>query len=77
MMLTEGMAVTERLGHGGLDRVMTREEWLDWLEGFRDELTGREFRECREAVERAEFREPKEWTDYRRRYAETGSPWLD
>lgn len=76
MMLTEGMTVTENLGHGGVHRPMTREQWLDWLEGFRDELTGREFRECREAAMR-DFVEPAEWTNYRKRYAETGSPWLN
>lgn len=53
----------------------TLEEWLIWLDRFSDELTGRELRECKAAA-RAPFTEPKSWTDFRKRYADTGDPWM-
>lgn len=53
----------------------TLEEWLKWLERFSDDLTGRELREAREAA-LAPFTEPESWTAFRKRYAETGDPWI-
>jgi len=53
----------------------TLEEWLAWIERFSDELTGRDLRECKEAA-RAAFIEPREWSAFRKRYADTGDPWL-
>lgn len=53
----------------------TREEWLAWVDRFSDDLTGRELREAKEAV-LADFVEPQSWTDFRKRFAETGDPWL-
>ncbi len=53
----------------------TREEWLKWLERFSDDLTGREMREARERV-LAPIVEPESWRAFRKRYAETGDPWI-
>lgn len=53
----------------------TLEEWLAWIDRFADELTGRELRECKEAA-KAPFTEPQSWVDFRRRYAETGDPFI-
>lgn len=53
----------------------TLEEWLEWVEKFRDEQTGKEMREVIEAA-KTPFVEPKSWTDFRARYAETGDPWM-
>lgn len=53
----------------------TLAEWLIWIDRFSDDLTGRELRECKEAA-RAPFTEPREWADFRKRYAETGDAWL-
>jgi len=54
----------------------TLDEWLIWLERFRDDLTGRELRECREAAT-APFTEPQSWTEMRKRYAETGDAFIN
>jgi len=53
----------------------TKEEWLAWVDRFSDDLTGKELREAKEAV-RADFVEPQSWTDFRKRHAETGDPWM-
>ncbi len=53
----------------------TKEEWLLWVDRFADDLTGRELREAKEAV-RADFVEPQSWTNFRKRFAETGDPWI-
>lgn len=53
---------------------MTRDEWLAYLERFRDELTGKEFREAREQVV-ADCAEPDSWAGFRSRYALTGDPY--
>lgn len=53
----------------------TKEEWLAWVERFSDDLTGRELREVKEAVQ-ADFVEPDCWAGFRKRFAETGDPWL-
>lgn len=53
----------------------TKDEWLAWVDRFSDELTGKELREAKEAV-RADFAEPQSWADFRKRYAETGDPWI-
>lgn len=53
----------------------TKEEWLAWVDRFSDDLTGKELREAKESV-RADFVEPQSWTDFRKRYAETGDPWI-
>lgn len=53
----------------------TKEEWLAWVERFSDDLTGRELREAKEAVN-ATFVEPDSWAAFRKRYEETGDPWL-
>lgn len=63
-------------GSCGVHDLMTRDEWLRWLEKFRDELKGREFRECMEAA-LGPFEEPACWADFRKRFAETGSPWVE
>lgn len=54
---------------------MTQEEWLKWLEYFSDDLTGRQMREAREAAT-GPLVEPESWAGYRKRYAETGYPWI-
>ena len=53
----------------------TFEEWIEWLERFSDEITGREMREAREAA-RSPFTEPESWRGFRERYAATGEPWI-
>lgn len=53
----------------------TLDEWLAWIEKFRDELTGKEIREAIEAA-KAPLVEPKEWGEFRSRYAETGDAFL-
>jgi hypothetical protein len=63
------------IGYCSEHSLRTLDEWLDWLDRFSDELTGREIREAKEAA-RAEFAEPQSWADFRKRYAETGDPWL-
>jgi hypothetical protein len=63
-------------GSAGVHDLMTRDEWVQWLEKFSDELTGREFRECKEAA-LGPFEEPQCWADFRKRFAETGSPWIN
>ncbi len=69
--------VSEREGVGShSDRSLrTREEWLEWLERFSDDLTGRQMREAREHV-MAPFEEPPSWAGFRKRFSETGDPWL-
>lgn len=68
---------SEREGIGSYsDRSLrTLNEWLVWIERFADELTGRELREAKEAAQ-APFTEPKAWQDFRKRFNETGDPWL-
>jgi hypothetical protein len=66
---------TDGVGSHSDYSLMTLEEWLNWIEKFRDDLTGREIREAIEAA-RAEFVEPKSWGEFRNRFAETGDPWL-
>jgi hypothetical protein len=61
-------------GHSD-DSLRTLEEFLCWVDRFSDDLTGRELREVKQAAA-ATFTEPKYWTEFRERYAETGSPWL-
>lgn len=63
-------------GSSGVYDLRTREEWLEWIEKFAEDFTGRELRECKEAV-MAPFVEPPLWADFRRRFAETGSPWIE
>lgn len=53
----------------------TLDEWLAWIEKFRDELTGKEIREAIEAA-KTPFVEPQSWSDFRKRYTETGDPWI-
>lgn len=53
----------------------TKEEWLAWVDRFSDDLTGKELREAKEAV-LADFVEPRSWSEFRKRYAATGDPWL-
>lgn len=59
-----------------LDNVMTREQWLEWVQKFRDDLTGRELREILEH-ESAPFVWPQCWNEFRDRYAATGNAFLD
>lgn len=54
---------------------MTKEEWMRWTARFSDDFTGRELRECREAVE-TPLIEPESWGGYRKRFSETGDPWI-
>jgi hypothetical protein len=67
--------VSESDGIGSHPDLRTLDEWLVWVEKFRDELTGREIREAIEAAQ-SPFVEPQSWTDFRKRYVETGDPWL-
>jgi hypothetical protein len=53
----------------------TKEEWLEWVERFSDDLTGRELRAVKDAA-RADFVEPDSWRSFRERFAATGDPWL-
>ena len=53
----------------------TLDEWLNWVERFSDDLTGRQLREAKEAA-RAPFDEPRCWIEFRQRFAATGDPWL-
>ena len=68
---------TESGGIGGLSEtsIRTKNEWLNWIDRFADDLTGKELRDAKESV-RAEFAEPQCWLDFRKRYAETGDPWI-
>lgn len=68
-------AISESCGDGYYPALKTKEEWLTWVDRFSDDLTGRELREAKEAV-RAEFVEPECWSGFRKRFAETGDPWL-
>jgi hypothetical protein len=68
---SEGLGVGSHSDHS----LRSLEEWLKWIERFSDDLTGRELREAKEAAQ-APFTEPKEWTAFRLRYAQTGDPWL-
>jgi hypothetical protein len=56
--------------------LLTLDEWLIWLERFREDLTGRELRECREAAT-APFTEPQSWAEMRKRHAETGDAFIN
>lgn len=53
----------------------TLEEFLQWVDRFSDDLTGRELREVKEAAT-SPFVEPQSWTDFRERFARTGDPWI-
>lgn len=70
-------AVSESDGMPSLSdgNAMTQAEWLKWLEHFSDDLTGRQMREAREAA-LTELVEPESWAGFRKRYSETGDPWL-
>ena len=69
--------ISENLGNGsyGIHDLKTLDEWLIWIERFRDEKTGKEMREAIEAA-KAPFVEPPEWADFRKRYAETGDAFI-
>lgn len=68
---------TESDGIGGHSDCSLRslQEFLVWVDRFSDDITGRELREVKEAA-RAPFVEPESWAAFRKRYAETGAPWL-
>lgn len=66
---------SDGIGNHSDHSLRTQEEWLSWIDRFADDLTGRELREAKEAV-RAPFVEPDSWLAFRKRYAETGDPWL-
>ena len=66
---------TGGVGYQSETSLRTQEDWLEWVERFSDEKTGREMREIKEAAS-ATFQEPQYWTDFRKRYAETGDPWI-
>ena len=71
--------MTER-GGGGVgyqseNSLRTQSEWLEWVEKFRDEMTGRELREAI-VYAKAQFTEPQEWIDARKRYADTGDAFI-
>ena len=53
----------------------TKEEWLEWLTKFQDEMTGLAYREAQDRV-RKPLVEPKSWAGFRERYKTTGCPWL-
>lgn len=53
----------------------TLQEFLTWVDRFSDDLTGRELREVKEAAT-APFIEPESWAGFRKRYEETGDPWI-
>lgn len=63
-------------GSNGEFSLRTLPEWLEWVERFRDEKTGREMREVIEAA-KAPFIEPQEWVEIRKRFAETGNAFID
>lgn len=70
--------VSEREGCGGESEDSlwaTADEWLEWFTKFQDEMTGLAYREAQDRVRRP-LVEPKSWADFRKRYAETGCPWL-
>jgi hypothetical protein len=62
-------------GTGHNSCLMSLDEWLRWIESFRDELTGKEIRDAIEAA-KAPFVEPQGWVEFRTRYQETGNPWI-
>lgn len=66
---------SDGIGYHPESSLRTQEEWLTWIDRFSDDLTGREIREAKEAV-RAPFTDPDSWAGFRKRYAETGDPWL-
>lgn len=66
---------SDGVGYHSETSLRTQQEWLDWVGRFSDELTGRELREAKEYV-REPFVEPQSWSDFRKRYTETGDPWI-
>lgn len=66
---------TDGIGSQPESSMKTLSEWLQWVDRFSDDLTGRELREAKEAA-LAHFTEPKSWDDFCKRYAETGDPWI-
>lgn len=71
-VLTEG----EGMGHAKPEHFMTLDEWLEWLEKFRDELTGKDFREAQEHA-RAPLTWSRVWNEFKARYDATGNAFLD
>lgn len=54
---------------------LSEAEWRDSIEGYlRDEYTPKEWRKRMDAIE--EFKEPPCWEEFRRRFRETGDPFL-
>ncbi len=71
-----GISETGGEGSHGENSLKTLDEWLEWVERFRDEKTGREMREAIEAA-KSPFIEPQVWMEFRKRYAETGNAYID
>jgi hypothetical protein len=54
---------------------LTEREWRDSIEGYlRDEYTPREWRKRMDKI--ADFTEPPCWEEFRRRFRDTGDPFL-
>jgi hypothetical protein len=66
---------SDGVGYCSENSLQTLEEWLTWIERFREDLTGREIREAIEAAT-GPFVEPDSWAGFRKRYADTGDPWM-
>ena len=66
---------SDGVGYHSRQSLMTLDEWLAWIERFREDLPGREIREAIEAAT-GPFVEPDSWAGFRARYAATGDPWL-
>ena len=66
---------SDGVGYHSRHSLMTLEEWLVWIERFREDLPGREIREAKEAAT-GSFVEPDSWAGFRKRYTETGDPWI-
>lgn len=63
------------VGYQSENSLRTQAEWLQWVEKFRDEMTGKEMREAIEYA-KAPFEEPQEWADARKRFTETGDAFI-
>ena len=66
---------SDGVGYHSRHSLMTQREWLAWIERFREDLPGREIREAIEAAT-GPFVEPDSWAGFRKRYADTGDPWM-
>ncbi|XHR27533.1 MAG: hypothetical protein ACFUZC_16505 [Chthoniobacteraceae bacterium] len=63
-------------GYAPETAVMTKEEWLEFVDRFADEESPRRIREVKSKAAEV-FVEPEEWSKMRIRFALTGNPWIN